>query len=189
VTTFNAYPSTAGTVSNSSQTIDLFLHRANQYIDWLYSHPCPFKPAFRPLIITSPNISTLNLPRLTGRPLLPSTPFTNPFANHSLAELRQWHKTCLSDRKEFTSFVFLVLDEYSAEYECVHVVDVGGGDDDWVSCEFGVAMEVAMVLEVMTHRIDEGQLGELRGTGRILGMREWLGYVPFEEWTGVRGEE
>ena len=150
------------------QTIDLFLQRANDYIDWLFRKP--EHVAMRPLIFTSTEV--VDIPRPSQ---VPSAPFDNPFIDQPMTALGEWFDHNVSDRKDFTDSTFLVLDEHSAEYESVAVVCTRGGKLEVVNCEFGVAMEISMVCDLGTHTMDGETLGQYVGTEKILTKEAWLG--------------
>ncbi|MCJ1472361.1 hypothetical protein MMC13_001008 [Lambiella insularis] len=154
--------------SKPLQTIDLFLQRANDYIDWLFEKAG--KDTVRPLILTSTDI-----PKIERPSRVPSVPFESPFIGQPMTALQEWFEHNVSDRKEFTDRTFLVLDEHSAEYESVAVVCTRETECDVVYCEFDVAMEISMACDLGTHSMSGETLKEYCGTEKVLTKKAWLG--------------
>ena len=123
----------------------------------------------RPLVFTSTEIPEIERPSR-----VPSAPFKNPFTDQPMTALQEWFKHNISNRKGFTNFTFLVLDEHSAKCESVAVVCTRGGELEVIYCEFGVAMEISMACDLGTHSMYGETLGEYRGTEKILTKQAWL---------------
>ncbi|MCJ1318920.1 hypothetical protein MMC15_004252 [Xylographa vitiligo] len=130
----------------------------------------------RPYIVTSTDVQKID----ESPSQVPSTPLENPFTIKPMKALGDWFEHNVSGRKEFSNSTFLVLDEYSAEYESVMVVCNRGGELNGVFCEFGVAMEISMVCDLGAHSMNGGTLAEYCETAAILMKEAWLGQLGFE---------
>lgn len=91
----------------------------------------------------------------------PTGPFTSPFLNHTVAQLKEHFLSLPDNRRFFSSYTFIVLDERSIrDKTCLIVSTIPEYESDkdlsTARADFYVAVEVLIPVEMRTHRLNEG---------------------------------
>lgn len=91
----------------------------------------------------------------------PTGPFTSPFLNHTVAQLKEHFLSLPDNRRFFSSYTFIVLDERSIRDETCLIVSIipeyeSDEDLSTARADFYVAVEVLIPAEMRSHRLNEG---------------------------------
>jgi hypothetical protein len=118
----------------------------------------------------------------------PTAPFTSPFLNHTLAQLKEHFLSLPDDSRFFSAYTFIVLDERSIRDEtCLLVSTIpeyeSNEDLSTARSDFYVAVQTLIPVEMRTHRLTEG-LKPTPGEpdGKVLFTKESMAEEMGQDW-------
>jgi hypothetical protein len=118
----------------------------------------------------------------------PTAPFTSPFLNHTLGQLREHFMSFPDIGHFFSTFTFIVLDERSIRDEtCLIVTTIPGyGSDkdlETARADFYIAVQVLIPVEMRSHRLTEMFNDTWRDDdGQVLFTKERMAEMMGKDW-------